>query len=867
MYLLWYFAPLTILLVQTGAQIQRKDVDSLSDLELLNLKRALRDVTEDTTSKGYAAIAAYHGYPAQCRENGQDVACCRHGSAVFPQWHKLFVVQMEQALREKGLTIGVPYWDWTKPITKLPELFAERTFTDAGEAKLNPWHQGKINLEPVVKQTSRDLDERLFEKDLSKDTRSKLFEQVLNALEYPNYCQFEVQFEIAHNAIHYLVGGKQLYSMSLLEFAAYDPIFFSYHSNVDRIYAVYEALYGPEGRAPGYECEQNCEVCDVKGFQENLEPFNRATNPFPITREHSTALSASNRTVFGYEYDSLSLGGLNVDNIKQVLKERRSKDRAFASFRLYGIKMSANIKVMVCSPSTVQRQGRTCEFAGEFFILGGSIEMSWAFTRPYFHEITDTVLKMGLRLTDNYHVYAEVYNIFGIRIPDDVLPAPSVAYRPGDDRPDAPTARKPDENTQGRGLATFRKDIDRLTDEEVDRLRKAMETVQQKPRPYSYQDIAEMHGDPAKCPNPKANERYSCCVHGMPNFPHWHRLYVIQLEDALRIEGQSIGVPYWDWTKPGTLIPEVARNKTYFDPKTSTARSNPFFDAEIQFLNMSMRSSRDVLEDLTQVPQLTGNTELMDAVLLALEQDNFCDFEIQFEVAHNLIHGLVGGNSSYSMSTLAYSAFDPIFFLHHSFVDKIWSVWTSLQQLRGKPYKAHCAQSYIYDPLKPFAFSPPYNPNERTSAASVPTNIYDHEVNLGYKYDTLDFAGMSLEELEIYLNKNLIGKPRVFVGILLLGIRKSAVANIYITKPGSEKKKAGRLMLLGGPAEMPWRFDRLYRLDITKTINELGLKWDDSYDVTMEMNEFDGTPVDISVFPKLEVIYKAPGRESSRANA
>lgn len=92
---------------------------------------------------------------------------------------------------------------------------------------------------------------------------------------------------------------------------------------------------------------------------------------------------------------------------------------------------------------------------------------------------------------------------------------------------------------------------------------------------------------------------------------------------------------------------------------------------------------------------------------------------------------------------------------------------------RGKPYKAHCAQSYVYQALKPFSFSSPYNNNEKTYLHSVPTNIYDYENELGYTYDNLEFGGMSIPELDNYINFNVKAKSRVFVGILLSGIKKS----------------------------------------------------------------------------------------------
>jgi hypothetical protein len=56
--------------------------------------------------------------------------------------------------------------------------------------------------------------------------------------------------------------------------------------------------------------------------------------------------------------------------------------------------------------------------------------------------------------------------------------------------------------------------------------------------------------------------------------------------------------------------------------------------------------------------------------MLAFEQTNFCDFEVQFEIAHNFLHAAVGGTETYSMASLRYTAYDPIFFLHHSMTDR-----------------------------------------------------------------------------------------------------------------------------------------------------------------------------------------------------
>ncbi|CAL1529974.1 unnamed protein product, partial [Lymnaea stagnalis] len=153
------------------AALVRKNVDNLSEEDIINLQKTLRDVADDKSAKGYAAIAAYHGYPAQCKDsNNHPVACCVHGMPVFPQWHRLYVVQLEQALKEKGLSIGIPYWDWTRPLTKLPDLVSQQVFieSDGTKAKKNVWYQGDIevveNSKTVIRHTARALDDRLFQK-------------------------------------------------------------------------------------------------------------------------------------------------------------------------------------------------------------------------------------------------------------------------------------------------------------------------------------------------------------------------------------------------------------------------------------------------------------------------------------------------------------------------------------------------------------------------------------------------------------------------------------------------------------------------------------------------------------------------------
>ncbi|KAI8761859.1 hemocyanin 2-c chain [Biomphalaria glabrata] len=119
-----------------------------------------------------------------------------------------------------------------------------------------------------------------------------------------------------------------------------------------------------------------------------------------------------------------------------------------------------------------------------------------------------------------------------------------------------------------------------------------------------------------------------------------------------------------------------------------------------------------------------------------MEQEDFCDFEVQFEIAHNFINAHIGGSQLYSMSSLKYADFEPLFVLHHANVDRIWAIWQALQKLRNKPYlTANCAQGLI--PLSPFNVTDGINRYSNTQGHSKPSQVFDYRPNFNYDYDNL----------------------------------------------------------------------------------------------------------------------------------
>ena len=85
--------------------------------------------------------------------------------------------------------------------------------------------------------------------------------------------------------------------------------------------------------------------------------------------------------------------------------------------------------------------------------------------------------------------------------------------------------------------------------------------------------------------------------------------------------------------------------------------------------------------------------------------------------------------------------------------------------------------------MKPFGFPPPWSNDEKTYSHARPTNVYDYESVLDYTYDTLQFGGMTVDQLNEYLEERQT-RDRTFVGIQLHGFGGSAWVEVSITAPG-----------------------------------------------------------------------------------
>ena len=158
----------------------------------------------------------------------------------------------------------------------------------------------------------------------------------------------------------------------------------------------------------------------------------------------------------------------------------------------------------------------------------------------------------------------------------------------------------------------------------------------------NYSEFVQIHIDAMDTP---AGHMWG--AHGGANFLSWHREYLAKLEARLMAINPLVTLPYWDWVTDRAAIP------------------------------VALTDPHDISDwGITRGAAFNGNSLASAAQLnTLLAGGNFITFQNTLEAApfHNRLHVLVGG----TMVTSASPA-DPVFWLHHAFIDKTWADWQVL---------------------------------------------------------------------------------------------------------------------------------------------------------------------------------------------
>jgi len=137
---------------------------------------------------------------------------------------------------------------------------------------------------------------------------------------------------------------------------------------------------------------------------------------------------------------------------------------------------------------------------------------------------------------------------------------------------------------------------------------------------------------------------------------------MMAFENALRAVACDVALPYWDWSSgPSTGVPEACRYPTYINRSGATV-ANPLYSGPRP---AGGQTSRRASIDTTAFDDLASGAQS------AMTASSFSLFQDSIDGVHGSVHGRVGGD----MGFISTSSYDPIFFLHHANVDRLWAAW------------------------------------------------------------------------------------------------------------------------------------------------------------------------------------------------
>jgi len=219
---------------------------------------------------------------------------------------------------------------------------------------------------------------------------------------------------------------------------------------------------------------------------------------------------------------------------------------------------------------------------------------------------------------------------------------------------------------------------------EIASLRQGIRAMRARPSsdPTSWTYQAAIHGSDNP---PPPSAAWNQCQHGSFFFLSWHRMYLYWFERILRAASgnSNLALPYWDYSNSAMrALPVAFRN-----PANA---SNPLYISQrSRLMNLGYRlPASDVNYSIAfryvnfMAPTDSG---LSFGGQEAEEAGHFLTPHGQLESQpHDIVHVRVGGSQGW-MTDPNRAAQDPIFWLHHANIDRLWKRWLDQGGGRANP--------------------------------------------------------------------------------------------------------------------------------------------------------------------------------------
>jgi hypothetical protein len=343
------------------------------------------------------------------------------------------------------------------------------------------------------------------------------------------------------------------------------------------------------------------------------------------------------------------------------------------------------------------------------------------------------------------------------------------------------------------------------------------------------------------------------CPHGNWWFLPWHRAYLGWFEGTIRdlSHNPEFALPFWDWTaEPAVPAPFLdglltPTNQAYLATSdefrarftgplqafwsTLTAeqrtqlqmRSYGTVEAllgEIGGLFVPLDQARDLTKASPALDSATGVAVSIATLNSAFRARTFEMFgsdrvakhttwglaRILESQPHSNVHGAVGGHMGDFLSPV-----DPLFFLHHANLDRLWSLWTAAQTGAGRP-TLPTGNALAAFTAEPFLF---FSQPSGIPATLTRAGDYTKMTVFGYDYGAgttpvvmPTFAAIAPRTVQATLQSTAMSPGQsavaeaVWTGAMVEGLGDAVTAEVSII-PEPEARRVRYHVFLNPPAE------------------------------------------------------------------
>jgi len=263
-----------------------------------------------------------------------------------------------------------------------------------------------------------------------------------------------------------------------------------------------------------------------------------------------------------------------------------------------------------------------------------------------------------------------------------------------------------------------------LSAQQIASLRRGIQAMMNLDTVYatSFRFQANIHGTYDSAASPREVSAWNQCEHGSYFFFSWHRMYLYFFERILRAASgdPNLALPYWNWSDPN----QRALPQPFWMPQTGNSLYIPvpgrpsgvddgtslLSDGTVDFSTAFMATDFD---------SLTGSGLSFGGQIASPMQFNGPHGELESQ-PHDVVHGALSG----LMGDPDTAAEDPIFWLHHANIDRLWNRWIA----QGGGRQDATDSAWLNTTFTFF--------DENGSAVNMTgQQVEDTAAQLGYRYD------------------------------------------------------------------------------------------------------------------------------------